>query len=134
MVKDRMQVFIVDDNPIYRELLQFELSVIDGLFVKSFDCFEACFYDLVDKPDLIVMDYNLNADDNEAITGYQAVTAMQEAFPTAKIIIISATSDQTIFEFYKAQYGIEFVAKPKTGNEEIINKVLSEMTQFLTKK
>lgn len=134
MVKDRMLVFIVDDNPIYRELLDFELSAVNDLSVKSFDCFEACFYDLTDQPDMIVMDYNLNADDTEAITGYQAVTAMQDAFPEAKIIIISATSDHTIFEFYRAQFGIEFVPKPKTGNEEIISKVLSEMKQFLTKK
>jgi two-component system OmpR family response regulator len=87
MISEKL-VFIVDDDPLYRELLGAHLKKHD-LKVQLYSSGTLCLENLYQQPDLILLDFNLNETGSAFPTGKEIFNHIKFTNPDIKVIMIS---------------------------------------------
>lgn len=83
-------IFLVDDDELYLKALELQFQENTGPRVKTFLTGEACLQSINLKPDIIVLDYFLNAVNNNAIDGLITLEKIKVASPGIQVIMSSA--------------------------------------------
>lgn len=89
--KRGITIFLVDDDPIYLSALSHLISGIDPhrVKVKSFRTGEDCLKELHLNPDIILLDYYLNAVVPEASNGMEILKKIKKIKPSTHVIFLS---------------------------------------------
>lgn len=88
-------IFIVEDNPVYAKTLE---SSIRSKFqqikeIKIFPVGETCLLELKRNPDLIIIDYFLDAKYYDAETGLQIIQKIRAEKPEMNIVVLSSQNE-----------------------------------------
>lgn len=83
-----LNIFIVEDNAWYGELLEYKLAQNPDNQIQRFTTAQACLSHLHEQPDLITLDYNLP--DGK---GDEVLRQIKERLPEVAVIIISGQED-----------------------------------------
>jgi DNA-binding NarL/FixJ family response regulator len=83
-------IFLVDDNELYLRSLEVQFKMNPDLTIKTFTSGEACIKSLSENPDVIVLDYFLNSQDDSAIDGFKTLLKIKEASPGTNVIMLSS--------------------------------------------
>jgi DNA-binding NarL/FixJ family response regulator len=87
----------IDDDAHMREMLRdFVTSNFPGVVFSDFASGEAAMQELNVKPDLIILDYHLDAADPMAMNGLQLLGRMRQRFSDAQIVFLSAQESAEI--------------------------------------
>ena len=125
-----IKVMIVDDIFNTRALLK-QLLNENGYFVSGDfeDGLAALEFFKNEKPDLAILDYNLNCTkDGKNYTGIDLMKDIKKIRSDVKIVFISANSEPSIIKNAVLQGANDFIAKPFNLTELIqrINKVVNK--------
>lgn len=124
------KLIIVDDIFNTRGALKTLLSERGYNVIGDFeDGVEALNFFKEEKPDLAILDYNLNcAKDGVAYTGVDLMKDMRKIKPTVKIVFISANAEPAIIKKAIANGASDFIGKPFVLSEVLdrIGKVVSK--------
>ena len=82
-------VFVVEDDAFFMEILKSKLSNNEKYTLTGFESAESCLENLNQKPDIIVLDYNLNKENPKAINGLEALQTIKVKSPFTKVIMLS---------------------------------------------
>jgi DNA-binding NtrC family response regulator len=88
MTASPFQIFVVEDNEWYGELLTQRLSQNPNHLVRRFTSAKACLEQLDDRPDVITLDYSL-----PDAKGEQVLHQIKERLPATAVIVISGQED-----------------------------------------
>ncbi len=58
--KKKIKIFLVDDDPVYLKILEIQFLEHADLVIETFATGELCVASLVNKPDIIILDYHLD--------------------------------------------------------------------------
>ena len=123
------KIFIVDDEPLLTTMLNDYLQERNAaLDIHSFATGEACLEELDQQPDLVVLDYYLNAREKEAANGIEILRAIKEQNKALPVIMLSSqqsygTAARTI------QYGaIHYVIKSQDAFAEIYDIIKANVS------
>lgn len=83
-------IFVVDDSKFESSLLQDYITDNTVHKVTVFGTGEECITHLVDEPDLIILDYNLNSVNAEAADGDKILTKIKQIAPTVHVVMLSS--------------------------------------------
>ena len=128
-IKESKTVFIVDDSPIYREVLRHELSEFKNLHVQTFSSAEECLAKMYEKPELVILDFYLNGENKDNMTAHQAIKKMRELEVVPKILLISSERNEGLLEEYLNYRNIDFVLKTGEGTKNIANRIKQNLNQ-----
>jgi len=81
-------IFVVEDDPIYAEILAYHLSLNPDYLVQKFQSAAECLKNLYKKPDLVSMDYSM-----PEMKGDVLFKKIREYNPDIPVIVISAQED-----------------------------------------
>lgn len=110
--KDReITIFIVDDNEIYRNLLEEKLGENPNFWIHSYGTGEECLRYLDLKPDLILLDYHLDSINPRAQKGDAIHTQIKERFPDIKVIMISSDIKLDFLSYLNGNENIKIMRK-----------------------
>lgn len=99
-MRDRL-IFIVDDDRVIQNLLEYIFNSKGGYDVKVFPCGEDCIKNLELKPDIIVLDH-LFLKDGSIMNGLDVLDELRKIDKKVPVIILSnQPSQELIDEFYK---------------------------------
>lgn len=113
------KIFIVDDDAMLREALKDWLTRKIPHQVSTFDTGEECLKHLSDKPDVVVLDYYLNAVSKDAANGIEILGAIKKYDPSIHVIILSSQEHYGI-AIQTIQKGAEqYVIKDENAFEKI---------------
>lgn len=87
------RVFIVDDDDLYRSVLENILSTA-GYEVCAFANGEDCLKD-TRSPDLMVVDFYLNSENPDAMNGIESIKRIRERLNELPVIVLSGRADLT---------------------------------------
>ncbi|MCZ8215550.1 MAG: response regulator [Cyclobacteriaceae bacterium] len=87
MVKEKL-AFVVDDDLIYQQFMQGHMKNL-GYAVRSFYNGQSCLDELHQKPDLIILDHQLDEEEN----GLEVLRKIKEVSPKVPVIYLSAQND-----------------------------------------
>lgn len=126
-IKSKMNVFIIDDSPVYRELLKNEVVDVAGCDVYTFSSAEACFSNATVKPDLVILDLYLDDGSKKVMSGHEALRKLLSQDEEVQIVMISAEVNEALLQEYKMYRGVDFILKSEDLSSEI-KEVLNNMT------
>lgn len=91
-MKNNIQLFLVDDDPLFLKLLETEFLLNTDYKVKTFASGELCMAGLLGHPDpdVIILDYNLDSVDEHAINGLQTLDRIKAHNPNTPVVMLSS--------------------------------------------
>jgi two-component system OmpR family response regulator len=125
--KNKINVFIVEDNDIYAKSLQgFIIAHFPEIKIKIFPVGETCLMKMHLNPNIVIMDYFLNSKYDEAQNGLEIIKRIKAHNPQTNIIVLSAQENYNVVLDAIKQYGCFYVQK----DEEAFNKVEQMIKNF----
>jgi DNA-binding NarL/FixJ family response regulator len=130
--KNKVGIFIVDDNKVFSLALKSEIEVafkdVCRIEVQAFETGEACmkkFHE--EKPQIAILDYHLNSKNPDASDGIQVLDMIKKANKDTNVIIL--TSDDNIdialksFHHEASDYVVKSETKFKKINYSLFNLI-----------
>lgn len=116
-------IFFVDDDKMMLNLMEYTFKCRAGFEVKSYFNGEDCISDLYLNPKLIVLDYYLGSDIENAMTGLDILKKINEANDKIPVVILSREKDkETIAEFIK-EGAMKYVIKDDYFIDTLIDTI-----------
>ena len=121
-------IFIVEDNPAYAQTLEIALqsSIPDITEIKIFSVGETCLLELSKNPDVIIIDYFLDSQENNAATGLEIIKKIRIQKPELNIIVLSSQKEINVVLEAVKTYNCSYVKKDELAFdriEEIIKEI-----------
>ena len=113
-------IFIVEDNKLYSKSLQgFLTTRFPAIKVETFPNGEACLMELHKNPTVIIMDYQLNTDDNNAADGLSIIQKIKTTNSKTNIILLSSQTEMDVFVKAISIYGCTYLRKDEQAFKKI---------------
>ena len=112
-------IFIVDDDKFFGEMLKEHLAKKSGRTISVFMTGEDCLESLDEKPSLIILDYNLDAEDKNAANGLVILQAIRKKNQLLPVVMLSNQKQYSI-ALQTIQKGAEqYIIKDEDAFENI---------------
>lgn len=128
-IKSSKKVFIVEDSPLYREVLKEEISAIQDVEIQAFASAEACLAKISEEPELIILDFYLDGENENNMSGHEALKEFQKADTPPEILFVSAAKNEGLLEEYQNYRNVDFVLKKEAGTEYLVHKVRQKLNK-----
>ena len=113
------KIFIVDDEPVLTQALKDYLTREVPHQVSIFNTGEECLKRLHEKPDVVILDYYLNAVQKDAANGLEILQTIRKYHPSIHVIMLSS-QDKYSTAFESIQRGAEqYVIKGEDAFHEV---------------
>jgi len=120
MLKEKIKIFIVDDEPLLSEMLTDYLNDhIPDLSVVSFPTGEACLKSLHENPEIVVLDYYLNSIEKDAANGIDILREIKKKNKALPVIMLSSQKSYTTAAQTIGYGAMHYVIKGKEAFNEI---------------
>jgi DNA-binding NarL/FixJ family response regulator len=121
------QIFLVDDDEFYLQMLSDSLSKNPGYSIHTFTSGEKCFEKLYEvRPDVIVLDYFLSDNDPKAETGLNVLEKIKKSYPSVKVIMLSGQGKYGIAASTIAKGATQYVVKDNDSFKKI-DEIISSL-------
>jgi DNA-binding NarL/FixJ family response regulator len=116
-------IFFVDDDKMMLNLMEYTFKCREGFEIKSYFSGEHCIKNLHLNPELIVLDYYLGSDEENALTGLDTLRKINLMNSNIPVVILSREKDQeTIAEFIK-EGAMKYVVKDDYFIDTLIDTI-----------
>ncbi|XZF16506.1 response regulator [Chitinophagaceae bacterium MMS25-I14] len=126
MADPKRVIFLVDDEPIQNEMLKDYLSERFLYDIRVFEDGETALQQLSLNPEVVVLDYHLNARRPDAKNGVEVLKQIKDRSPDTQVIILSG-QDKIDVAVDSMKYGAyDYVVKGETAfsrTENILNNI-----------
>jgi len=118
MTEKLFQVFVVEDNDWYKQLLVHTLSLNPDFQVHSFQNGKDCLDNLDRGPDVITLDYRL-----PDMTGIDVLRRIKNMNPDIQVIMISEQADINVVVDLLKEGAYDYIVKTNDIRERLLNTV-----------
>lgn len=109
-MKSRL-VFIVDDDKLMQNLLEYTISSKEGFDVKVYQSSEDCLLNLEKKPDIIILDHYFDSKEGPMMTGLEALIEIRKVEKSVPVIILSGQRNEKVIEAYYTNGATSYIPK-----------------------
>ena len=126
--KNKIKIFLVDDDPVFLRLLEIQFLENDGFALETFKTGELCIENLYQKPDIIILDYYLNSVIKKAMNGLETLDKINKLDIGLPVIMLSSQDRIDVAVDCLHHKAIDYVVKNETAFmrlQKIIATILS---------
>lgn len=120
-----IKVFLVDDDELFSNTLKKYLK--DECFpvpeISTFATGEKCIERMIEKPDVVILDYFLNAKEIEAMNGLGVLKVLTSAYPALPVIMLSSQDNVELAVEMINNGAYDYVTKSESAFIRIKNLV-----------
>jgi two-component system, OmpR family, response regulator len=120
-------IFLVDDEPIQNEMLKDYIAERFPFTIKTYESGEAAISDMALNPEIVVLDFHLNAHLPEAQDGVAVLKRMKEINPHAEVVMLSGQDKLDVAVESMKHGAYDYVVKGETAfsrMENVINNII----------
>lgn len=121
-------IFIVDDDKIILNLLEYTFKSKEGYIVKTFDSGEECLKNLHLNPDLIVLDHLFSLRGDNAMSGLETLKELRVKNPEIPVIILSGQEDLALIREFIKNGAIKYIPKADYFIDVLVESVEKVIT------
>ena len=121
IIMRRSTVFIVDDDPVFTQIIEHNFLAQDIKSVTVLNSGEECLQQLKAKPKLILLDFTLGG-----LNGLDVLTQIKEKNPTTEVIILTALNDDSLRKKCLAAGASDFIHKDEEGLAKLRDEVIPQ--------
>ena len=89
MAKRKINVFLVDDDPVQNQMLTDHLDQFEDFQITSFETGESMLERISEKPDVVFLDYYLDSVVADAQNGIEILKQLKDVSPETEVIMLS---------------------------------------------
>ena len=93
MTNDKIKLFLVDDDVDFLKLLRLQLLQQHDMIIETFSTGELCIQHLSNNPDIIIVDYNLDSVQKDAMNGIETLDKIKSLNADIPVIMLSAQDE-----------------------------------------
>ena len=108
---DDKLIFIVDDDKVILNLLEYTFKSREGYNVKTFGSGEECLQNLNLNPDLIVLDHLFYLRGVDGMSGLETLKELRIKSPDVPVIILSGQEDLALIREFIKNGAIKYIPK-----------------------
>ena len=86
----KIKLFLVDDDAIFLKLLEIDFRTDTNFEIGTYSTGELCIENLSDYPDLIILDYNLDGINKNAMNGMETLDKIKAFNPNIQVVMLSS--------------------------------------------
>lgn len=133
--RKEVKICIVDDDTMYRKVLEHQLKDHPEYKIYSFKSGEDCFrnFKIID-PDIVILDYQLNESDPRAMNGLETLKSLKGIKPEISVLMVSG---QASFDVVgdSIKYGaFGYIVKNENASKKLDNSIGNILRQVNLKK
>jgi DNA-binding NtrC family response regulator len=91
-MKDRRKIklFLVDDDVLFLKSLEIDFFTHSNFLIETYATGELCMENISHKPDIIILDYDLDGSDEKAMDGIQTLDKIKLVYHDMPVVILSS--------------------------------------------
>ncbi len=113
--KKKIKIFLVDDDPVYLKILEIQFLEHADLVIETFATGELCLASLVNKPDIIILDYHLDGVFLNAMNGIQTLDEIKKVDSEIPVIMLSSQDKIEVAISCMHHEAYDYVVKSETA-------------------
>src|SRR5262245_24600646 len=118
-------IYVVEDEVSARNMMLDFLSQYKNANARGFFTGDACIKEIVNGhaavPDLILMDYFLDASIDAKYDGLDTLAKIKEICPETKVIMFTSVENERIIKLAREKGAFEYIVKGKDGFDKLKN-------------
>ncbi len=111
----KILLFLVDDDPLFLKSLEIEFKQNTGSALNTFATGEQCLKAISQNPDVIVLDYNLNSVDENAMNGLETLDRIKSSNPQIPVIMLSSQDKIEVAVNCMKHQAFDYIVKSETA-------------------
>ena len=132
MTQDKIKLFLVDDDVDFLKLLKIQLLQQHDIIIETFATGELCIEHLSNNPDIIIMDYNLDSVDKNAMNGIATLDKIKAVNADIPVVVLSAQDEIEIAITCMSHKAFDYVIKSSTDFLRLKKVILPFLIADLT--
>lgn len=115
-------IFLVDDQPIFLNLLKNNLMNFVKTRIMTFSSGEECLKKMHLNPSFVVLDYDLKGSDSTKMNGIEVLKNIKRTNPETEVVMLSGLDDVTVATASIKHGAFDYVVKNENALLNIKNK------------
>jgi len=129
MMKDKIKIFLVDDDIVFLKSLEIEFLQSADFIIETYVTGELCMDYLIHTPDVIVLDYYLDGIDPNAMNGLDTLDKIKAFNPDIPVIMLSSQDNIEVAIECMHHKAFDYVVKSETAFLRL-QKIISTIFKF----
>ncbi len=115
MKKEKIKLFLVDDDAVFLKSLQLEFLDHADFEVETYATGELCIKKLSGSPDVIILDYQLDGIDKTAMNGLDTLDKIKALNPDIPVVMLSSQDKIDVAINCMHHRAFDYVVKSETA-------------------
>ena len=115
MNKEKIKLFLVDDDAVFLKLLEIDFLERADFIIETFATGELCMANLSHDPDVIILDYYLDGIDVTAMNGIETLDKIKAYNQDIPVIILSSQDKIEVAVNCTHHRAFDYVVKSETA-------------------
>jgi len=113
--KNKIKIFLVDDDAVYLKLLEIEFLENTDFDIETYSTGENCLRNISRNPDLIILDYYLDGVDKTAMNGIDTLDKIKAINPDIPVVMLSSQDKIDVAISCMHHKAFDYVVKSETA-------------------
>jgi len=114
-MSNKIKLFLVDDDALYLKSLEIEFLESADFTIETFATGELCIQNLSHNPDVIILDYQLDGVERDAMNGIQTLDKIKEYNPDIAVGMLSSQDKIDVAVNCMHHKAFDYVVKSETA-------------------
>ncbi len=112
---EKVKLFLVDDDALFLKSLEIEFRPNTAYDISTFTTGELCLEQLQQNPDVIILDYQLDGIEPDAMNGMDTLDRIKEFNPATEVIMLSSQDRIEVAVNCMHHKAFDYVVKSETA-------------------
>lgn len=129
MKNEKIKLFLVDDDAVFLKSLEIEFLQHADFVVETYSTGEICMKNLSHNPDVIILDYNLDGIEKNAMNGMETLDKIKAFNPDIPVVMLSSQDKIEIAIDCMHHRAFDYVVKSETAFVRL-QKIFTTIFQY----
>lgn len=129
MTNKPIKLFLVDDDAVFLKLLKIDFEAHTDFDVETYATGELCVKNLSHKPDVIILDYQLDGIDKNAMNGIETLDKAKAVYPDIPVVMLSSQDKIDVAVNCMHHKAFDYVVKSETAFMRL-QKIIATIFQY----
>ena len=111
----KVQIFLVDDDALFLKSMEIDFSQHSDYKIETYATGELCVENLSHKPDIIILDYQLDGIEKNAMNGIQTLDKIKIFNPDIPVVMLSSQDKIEVAINCMHHKAFDYVVKSETA-------------------
>lgn len=130
-MKEKYLIYIIEDDPIYLKMLVDVVSEFPAFEIRAFSSGENALNGISKHPHILITDYLLDLNDENARNGLQILKDVKKTLPNVEVIVLSGQlMPDVTFDFIFTHNVRNYIVKDKNAFDNLRKELVNILADF----